>query len=555
MAIAASALSLIRSVFNRDKVVPQPYQATAQAQAHMSAFGGYASYLSGMTTGGPNEKLSESTNLAQDLQSRYQDYLDMNSYPECGIALNIYADEATQKDSISDKSVWVESPQQEVVEILEHLLHKQLEIEEDLWSMARQIAHKGNLFQEIVVYDGVGVVKLLEHPQEEMRRVADKLGTDYGFIQDEDRSFSMSTDEFLRKLYSEEEPLDPTERSQTIVKVYEPWEVSHFRLRTNTNTVSSLYGESVLEPARWVWKRIQMMEDAMVLYKVTRSPQRYVFYVDVGDIPPNEAKKEIQKVKNEFKKQKMVDPATGQMGFQYQPLAVDEDFFISKRNEKRSSEIELLSGLDGQQVDDTNYFREKLFSALGVPKTYLGADDTIGRANLGQMDVRFAKAIMRLQRALKNGIRQICDVDLASRNIDPAKVEYQLKMVIPSGALEIAQIEVERAKVELAQQYQQMNFPDWFVWTKILGLSDDEALEIQKMRELAGGGDQSMGPDGEGVGPSLESRMLRQFDSINKKHLQHQGQIIDMMERKNGILGRRLNELRGLSYELKRAMR
>jgi len=550
MAITASALSLIRSVFNRDRAIPQPYVAGAQANAGMSSLGGYASYLSGMTTGGPNDRLQDSVNLSQDLSARYQDYSDMNAYPECGVALNIYADEATQKDPITEKSIWVESAHQEIVDILDFVLHKQLEIEEDLWSWARQIAHKGNLFHEIIVFDGVGVVKILEHPQEEIRRISDKMGNDFGFIQDENKGFSVSTDDFLRRLY-DDEAMDPMTRSQNAVKVYEPWELAHYRLRTNTNTLTSLYGESILEPARWVWKRIQMMEDAMVLYKVTRSPQRYVFYVDVGDIPPNEAKKEINRVKNEFKKQKIVDPVTGEMSFQYNPLSVDEDFFIAKRKEKRTSEIELLSGLDGQQVDDTNYFRDKMFTALGVPKSYLGADETIGRANLGMMDVRFAKSVMRLQRAIKTGVRQICDVDLASRNIDPAKIEYKLKMVIPSGALEIAQIEVERAKVELAQQYQQMNFPDWFIWTKILGMSDDEALQIAKMKEAQPAPDESAPM--ESVNP--EKLAYRKMKQITESHMDKQAQILDMMDKRNTLLGRRLNELRGLAYEMKRAMR
>ena len=555
MGIAGSALSLIRSAWNRGRVAPQPYMSPVAGQTGYQEYGNYLAGMGGTPATGFNDKLHDSVNLNADFESKLRDYSDMNSYPELGIALNIYADEATQQSSTTNQSIWIESPNEEIEEILNHLLHKQLEIEEDLWSWARQIAQKGNLFLETIVFDEVGVVKLIELPAEEVRRVADKQGNDFGYIYDENRAFCMSTDHFVRELYGEQRFNDIANQQQETVKVLETWEVAHFRLRSGTNGAGSLYGESILEPSRWVWKRIQMMEDAMVLYKLTRSPQRYVFYIDVGNMPPNQVKAEIQRVKNEFKKNKMVDPRTGEMSFNYNPLSVDEDFFIAKRQEKRTSEVEILSGLDGQQVDDAEYFRDKLFSSLGIPKSYLGADETIGRANLGQMDVRFAKTIMRVQRAIKNGVRHICDVDLATRNIDPGVVEYEVKMVIPSGALEIAQIEVERAKVELAQQYQQMNFPDWYVWTKVLGLSEDEARSLQSIK------DASMPPSEgeEGVEkppePQESKKIYKGLKNLEEQSAREQAKLVQMMEKKNDKLMKSMNELRKITYDLRSRVR
>lgn len=545
MGIAGSALSLIRTFFNRDQMFPQRYDIAAISQ-NAAVASGYASYLSGMG-GGPstefNSQLQDSVQLNQDLMSKFQDYQDMKSYPECGVSLNIYADEATQQDSMTNKSVWVNSEHKEVEDILDFLLQKQLDIENKIWSMAYGIAHMGNFYQELIVFDGVGVIKLIDHSPLDVRKVSDRTGIDYGYIFDPNRSFSMTTESFIRQLYDQEN------QEQSLVKVFEPWEIAHYRLQSGST--NEIYGDSVLEPARWVWKRLQLMEDAMVLYKTTRSPQRYVFYVDVGDIPPNEARKELQRYKNEFKKQKVVDPRTGQLSFRYSPLAVDEDFFIAKRKEKRSSEIELLSGLDGQQTDDTNYFRDKMFAALGIPKSYLGADETIGRANLGQMDVRLAKSVMRLQRCLKNGLIQVCNVDLACRNIDPDKVDYSLGMVIPSGALEIAHIEVERAKTELAQQYQSLNFPDFYIWTKILGMSEDEALAVQKLQAAV-----AVPPEAEEQAKKrVEISLQDQASRISKRHMDEQQRILDEMGRGSSTLGRRLKELDGLTKELRLSIR
>ena len=167
-------------------------------------------------------------------------------------------------------------------------------------------------------------------------------------------------------------------------------------------------------------------------------------------------------------------------------MSQEEDLFIARRKDKRSTEVEVLSGIDSQSVADTEYFRNKLVAGLGVPKSYLGFDETIGRANLGQSDIRLARSVLRLQRAMKTGFRQIADVDLASRNIDPDSIEFEICMNIPSGVLEVALIEVEKAKCELASQYQGLEIPTEYIWKEVLGFTDEQVATIKAM---AGGGE------------------------------------------------------------------
>jgi len=548
--LGSSALNLIRKYFYRDRIITQPYDTRGYS---INQYTGGERALGASSPVGTsyNSELINSTEIAQDFVGRMADYEDMEAYPELGQALNIYADEATQQDSITGKSVWVESDNEAIQSILEFTLHNQLKIEEDLWAMARTLAHYGNMYQEVIVLSGVGVIKLIDYPVAQMRRVSDKFGNDFGFIWDEAMSFSMNTAEFMRRLHDRDQGLNTSHYSfmHKLTKVFEEWEVVHYRLRTGSRS-NTLYGQSILEPARWVWKRISMMEDAMVLFKLTRSPQRYVFYVDVGDVPPNEARKIINQFKQDFRKQKFVNPETGKIDFRYNPLSTVDDFFVSKRKEKRSTEIEVLSGLAEQGVEDSNYFREKLFASLGIPKSYLGADETIGRANLGQMDVRFAKTIMRLQREMKNGIRRICDIDLAARNIDPDKVEYKIGMVIPSGALELAHIEVQKAKVELASMYQGLNFPDWYLWTNIIGLSEQEANDVEFLRAKQEGAfpqDQQ-----ESVKLNVQKNIDRQLSNITRAHLDKQSAILEHIEKGQSTLGRRLAEVKSLMGEFKK---
>ena len=247
--------------------------------------------------------------------------------------------------------------------------------------------------------------------------------------------------------------------------------------------------------------------------------------------------------------------------------SVDEDMFIAKRKDKRSTEIDILSGLDGQQVDDAEYFRNKLFAALAIPKSYLGADETIARANLGQMDVRFAKTVMRLQREMKNGIRHIANVDLASRNIDPDKVDFDIKMVVPSGALEIAHIEVMSAKANLAQQMQGLNVPEYYLWSKILGFSDDEIETYQEYRAREQGTSTFMAPGGdpadskssskdtpEEIRSSIERGISRQQAQITRALSDQTNRILDEVHANKTQTGRSLNELRGLAADIRRAL-
>jgi hypothetical protein len=623
MAIAGNTIGLIRTFFNRSRSFPQPeVMQSLMGPSLYPSYGGTAA--GGM---GPfatnNSEMQNAMQINNDLLSRYSDYEDMSYYPEIFTALNIYSDEATQEHPLKGKCFWIDAEDQTITDILEYTFHKQLGIDDLIWGITRTLCKYGNVFYELIVQDGMGIIKLIKHKVPYMRRIQDEQGNCFGFMRDPSMSFKIDTQEFLKRLYQGESSTFHPQHQQDNIKVFEPWEIAHFRLESDEH---DLYGIGIAEGGRWAWKRLQQMEDAMVVFKLTRSPQRYAFYVDVGDVPPNEGRKILNQVKQDFKKQKLVDPVSGKMNLRYNPLCLstdttipllnnqvkslseliadfnngiknyvysidrenqivvpgeiswagitkkntqvvrvnldngesftctpehkvvvrdgsyveaqdllpgqslmpftlssadhrkvisvefieetidtgcitveghhnfglecgvfvknssDEDFFLAKRKGERSTEIEVLSGLDGQSVDDTQYFRDKLISALAVPKAYLGYDETIGRANLGQMDIRMAKTVLRIQKAVKNGLKQIGDIDLASRNIDPQSVEYSIGMTVPSGALEVAHIEVQKLKCDLAASYQGLAFSEYYIWSQIMGLSDEEIEEIQDQR-------------------------------------------------------------------------
>jgi hypothetical protein len=552
MGITARSLELIRSVFLRDNQFPQPPEFINQY------YSGYQKHgtISPLTSA--NSIYASSFSINNDIQSRYSDYELMGGYPEISTAINLFSDEATQADVITNKSVWIKSPDDTIQTILNNTLHKQLEIEDHIWEMAHDLTQFGNLFEEIVVRDQQGVVKLIHHPASSMRRIDGDNGVLYGFISDSQMNFEINTQTFTNLL---KDPARNLNSNQSI-KVFEPWEMAHFRIRGSGR--QEQYGISAVDAARWAWKRLSWMEDAMVLYKLTRSASRYVFYIDVGDVPPNEARKILNQYKQDFKKQKYTDE-NGRLTFKWSPLSADEDFYIARRKGERSTEIETLNGIIGQDTDDTVYFRDKLISALGVPKAYLSYDETVGRANMGQQDIRFSKSVMRIQRGIKQGIKHITQVDLAARNIDPDKVEYEVMMQIPSGALEIAHIEVLNSKADLAQKFQGLNFSEYYIQSKILGMSDDEIADEMLARteseaKTNTNNTQSLPPEAAPENPeeppqeSIARYIMKQKDAISLKEKNQVNRILDMIESKDDNLSRRVKELRGLTKEIQHCL-
>jgi hypothetical protein len=544
--IVGNSLDLIRTVFNRNNVLPLPstyWDAAARGSFFMQGYG------LGPVTGG-NSQLADSVRLEEDLMTRYADYDEMDQFPELGAAIDLFADDATVQDVLTGKSMWFESDDETVGHILNDMLDVNLKVENELWEIARSLCKYGNEFIEPIVLDQVGVVKLNHVPPPWMRRIEDINGILYGYMQDPAMQFSIDTRTFLERVKNKGATVMelPVNMGQGWLQVYEPWEIVHMRLRSRARR--DLYGYSVVEAARYAWKRLSMMEDAMLMYKVTRSPQRYAFYVDVGDVPPNQARGLLNRIKNDFKKSKFIDPTTGKPSFRYSPLSAEDDFFIPVRKERKGTEIEVLAGPEGQSVEDVEYFLNKIFAALKIPKSYLGADETVGRANLSQLDVRMCRSVMRIQREIKNGFRQIGRVDLAAKNIDPDRTSFECHMVIPSGVFELAQIEVEKAKLDLASAYRDASFSQYWIYSKVLGLSDEEILQIQKQRAKEGEGDFTA----EDVGlihdrlPRMVERLSTDYD---KRADRHQKKILDEIESGNTALGRRLRELKHLTQEIK----
>ena len=401
------------------------------------------------------DDLTQGLKLSGALVERFADYEEMDDYPEIASAIDIYADDATVFDYSEGKTAWIVSKDRQTKQLLDDLLHNRLALDNHIYKIVRTLVKYGNCYSEILANEE-GVVGLNLLPPATMRRAETSKGSLVGYVQDANGGFTISIEAVQKFLKEGKQPPNNTK-----ILLFEPWEVVHWRI--GGKNPSSEYGFSVLEPARWIWRRLVMAEDTALVYKLTRAPSRFAFYVDVGDLPPNQAVQYVNQVKQQFKKRKLYSSQTGKLDFRVNPLSPDEDFWIPTRAGQESTRIDTISGADGQSVEDLNYFREKLFSALKVPKAYLGGEGVTNRASLAQEDVRFARSVMRIQREVRNGLRQICRLHLAINGIDPDKVHFEIKMSPPSSIFELTQLELKNAQADTASRLM-----DFFDKTHIL---------------------------------------------------------------------------------------
>jgi len=514
------------------------------------------------------EKLNERDDIYDISVPVYHNFV-CNGVVVHNSALDIYADDSSQVDSTERKSVWINCKQENIKNDLETMMRKKLDIEDEVWGVSRGLCHYGNEFDEILVSDN-GVEGLRYLPAATMRRVQSKNDALLGFAQSYSSNIDINPEHFKKMMTQKGSAVN----QQGDIAVYEPWRVVHMRLQAKRR--QSVFGWSVLEPARWVWKRLMLLEDSLLVYRLTRSPSRYAFYVDVGNMSKHDAEAAMQEAMHRLKKKKFVNPKTGKLDFRYSPLSFDEDFFLAMRDGREQTRVDVLNGPAYQHVEDVDYFRNKLYAAIKVPKAYMGYDENQpSRATLSSEDVRFGRTILRVQRELRNGLHKICRVHLAARKIDPAAVDFEVEMTAPSAIFELGQMEVRNARANLASMMQaQVSL--YYLLTKVYGMSDDEAAEVMKQRveEAKAMGQAGAGfegreiitPDGRRFIMYEQPRSIGNFERVpiseremmvgnREDEKRMEASIRKVMADPNNALGRQLRETGYLLRELSHSMR
>jgi hypothetical protein len=394
----------------------------------------------------------------------FRDYDSMDSDPILSAALNVYADECTARNEFGNV-LKIHHDDAEIKQILENLFYDILNVEFNLWPWARNLVKYGDFYLQLEMAEELGIVNVLPLSTYEMSRV---------------EGFDPQNPQRVKFVYAPyQNPYSGP--SSTPKKEYENYEIAHFRLNGDSNFLP--YGKSMIEGGRRVWKQLQLMEDAMLIHRVMRAPEKRIFKVDVGNIPPNEVDNYMQKIINSSKKVPFVDERTGEYNLKYNMQNLIEDYYMPVRGSDNGTSIDTLKGLEYNMIDDINYLKNKFMAALQIPKAYLGyEEDTNGKATLAAMDVRFAKTIERIQRVIVSELTKIAIVHLYAQGIDDDRLtNFTLELTIPSKIYEQEKVELYTSKVALIQQMQQtkMVSKEW-MYDAILNMAKDEQ---EKMAE------------------------------------------------------------------------
>ncbi len=428
-----------------------------------------------MVASGNMGAMQQYLGLDNDLLSRYVDYEEMDEYPDCSTTLDIHADDATVIDNRENKTLWVSCGDEEIRKSLDDVFNKKIKSDEVAWHDIRTMCKYGNCYNYILLNES-GVIGLRNMPPSTMTRIEGSASSNVGFMQ----SFSTNY-EVDYNYFKEGQHWDNGVASSGGVNLFRDWRMVHMRIRSKT--ANSLYGFSILESSRYIWKRLVLLEDAALIYRLTRSPSRFGFYIDVGKVPPKKAESILNRFKQRMKKKKFVNPKTGKLDLRYNPLGANEDFFLPIHDGKEKVRVDTLNSPSWQAMDDIEYFRNKLHAALSVPRAYLGYDENQpSRATLSQESVRFARKVLRLQREYRNGMRKVAEVHLACNKIDPAYVDFDINMSAPNSIFEIAQLEVEQARSSFARDMDEYVSKHWIL-SKVFNLSDSEIATIMDQRK------------------------------------------------------------------------
>ena len=405
----------------------------------------------------------------------YSEYDVMDQDAIIASALDIIADECTLKNDMGEV-LSIRSSNEAIQKILYNLFYDVLNIEFNLWAWARQMSKFGDFFLKLEVAEKFGVYNVIPYTAYHISREEGfnpKNPSDVRFRYDPNGLVNPSSG-----MYS-----TPNNKTQTENGIFfDNYEMAHFRLIGDTNYLP--YGRSYIEPARKLFKQYTLMEDAMLIHRISRAPEKRIFYMNVGSIPPNEIDSFMQKTISNMKRTPHIDQKTGEYNLKYNMQNMMEDFYIPVRGNDTTTKIDTTKGLDYDGIQDVEYLRDKLFAALKIPKAFLGYDETTGgKATLAAEDIRFARTIERIQRILVSELNKIALVHLYSQGYrDEALTNFELSMQTPSIIFEQEKIELMKSKTELATSLLENNLlpTDW-IYDNIFHLSEDQYEEYRDL--------------------------------------------------------------------------
>jgi len=429
----------------------------------------------------PYNNFSSFAMQTQSRLQRYNDFDQMEFTPEIASSMDIYADEMTTFN-VYNTMLTIKSSNEEIKGILEILFNQVLNINYNLFGWARTMCKYGDFYLYLDIDEKLGIKQVIGLPTREVERMEGEDKHNPNYVQFQWNSAGITL---------------------------ENWQCAHFRILGNDKFAP--YGTSVLDPVRRIWRQLTLLEDAMMAYRIVRSPSRKVFYVDVGNIPPSEVEQFMQRFITSMKRNQIIDATSGQVDLRYNPMSVEEDYYIPVRGGVQTKIEQISSDANTNDIDDVKYLRDKMFSGLKVPQSYLtyGEGATEDKGTLAQKDIRFARTIDRLQRCVLSELEKVAMVHLyvlGFRNED--LLNFKLKLNNPSKIAEMQELEHWKTKFDAVASVPEGYFSKRWIAHNIFEVSDDEFQRNQRelfydkqvAQELENAGAAAEGAMGPGAG-------------------------------------------------------
>lgn len=398
----------------------------------------------------------QSLQATADRLQRLRDYDTMDITPLVSTALNVYADDATTHNDY-DRVLTILSDNDQVQEELEYLFFDVLDIDFNSFYWIRSMCKYGDNFQLLNIEPGKGITGFITLPTSEIER---------------EEAFDGDPNSVRFKWLAQ------------TAGYFDEVQVTHFRLRGDDNYLP--YGRSLLEAGRRSWKQMQLLEDAMLIYRVSRAAERRVFHLEVAGLPPEQVGNYVEQQRQRIRTEPLINPTNGDIDLRYRVSALTDDYWFAKRGEMMST-VETLPGASNlNDIEDVQFIEQHLITSLGVPKAFLQfSDDLEGKSSASKVDVRFARSIQKIQRIFISGLQRIAMIHLIAKGMKNDEViDFEIKMQNPSAIMELGKLEIMEKRYEIYDKA--VNVTKAISPTRgrleILHLNDDDIKEDLKLK-------------------------------------------------------------------------
>lgn len=380
----------------------------------------------------------------------------MDMDPIISSALDIYADECLTENELGEM-LTVRSTNDNIKQILHNLFYDILNIEFNLWSWTRNLVKYGDFYLKLYISPEYGVYMVEPLSSYNVTRIENSNLENKNYVK-----FQVNLPEGGK------------------IEELENYQVAHFRLLSDSNFLP--YGKGVIEGARRIWKQVSLMEDAMLIHRIMRAPEKRIYKVDIGNIPANEVDQYMERLIAKTKKVPYIDENTGDYNLRFNLWNMVEDIYLPVRGSDSGTSIEPLSGMEFTGIDDIEYLRNKMLAGLKIPKAFLGyEEDLSGKATLAAEDVRFARTVQRVQKFIISELKKIAIIHLYAQGYRDAElVDFSLELTNPSTIFEKEKVSVWQEKITVANDMMEAKlYSKKWIYNNVFNTTDDDIQVIQ----------------------------------------------------------------------------